>query len=105
MNYIHVSWTASVWKLDNLPPTNSQNGQIDMRAPPEFHVETDHIRKHYDRLSFLYRLFWGEHLHHGYWDADQSAAQAQVRLMERLGRTGSRAGYWLRPRRLRLLAG
>jgi tocopherol O-methyltransferase len=40
--------------------------------------------KHYDRLSFLYRLFWGEHLHHGYWDADQSAAQAQVRLMERL---------------------
>jgi tocopherol O-methyltransferase len=55
-----------------------------MRAPPEFPVEIDHIRKHYDRLSFLYRLFWGEHLHHGYWDADQSAAQAQVRLMERL---------------------
>jgi tocopherol O-methyltransferase len=55
-----------------------------MRASPEFHVEIDHIRKHYDRLSFLYRLFWGEHLHHGYWDADQSAAQAQVRLMERL---------------------
>ena len=55
-----------------------------MRAPPEFHVEIDHIRKHYDRLSFLYRLFWGEHPHHGYWDADQSPAQAQVRLMERL---------------------
>jgi len=55
-----------------------------MRAAPEFPVEIDHIRKHYDRLSFLYRLFWGEHLHHGYWDADQSAAQAQVRLMERL---------------------
>jgi tocopherol O-methyltransferase len=84
MNYIHVSWTGSVWKLDNLPPTNSENGQIDTRAPPEFHVETDHIRKHYDRLSFLYRLFWGEHLHHGYWDADLSSAQAQVRLIERL---------------------
>jgi len=55
-----------------------------MRASPEFHVEIDHIRKHYDRLSFLYRLFWGEHLHHGYWDADLSSAQAQVRLMERL---------------------
>src|SRR5260370_23602582 len=55
-----------------------------MRAPPEFPVEIDHIRKHYDRLSFLYRLFWGEHLHHGYWDADQSTAQAEVRLMERL---------------------
>jgi len=55
-----------------------------MRASPEFHVEIDHIRKHYDRSSFLYRLFWGEHPHHGYWDADQSPAQAQVRLMERL---------------------
>jgi tocopherol O-methyltransferase len=55
-----------------------------MRASPEFHVEIDHIRKHYDRLSFLYRLFWGEHLHHGYWDADLSSAEAQVRLMERL---------------------
>jgi tocopherol O-methyltransferase len=55
-----------------------------MTEPPQFQVEIDHIRKHYDRLSFLYRFFWGEHLHHGYWDADQSPAQAQVRLMERL---------------------
>src|SRR4029077_10704766 len=55
-----------------------------MSASPEFHVEIDHIRKHYDRLSFLYRLFWGEHLHHGYWDAELSPSQAQVRLMERL---------------------
>jgi tocopherol O-methyltransferase len=55
-----------------------------LTASPQFPVEIDHIRKHYDRLSFLYRLFWGEHLHHGYWDADQSAVQAQVRLMERL---------------------
>jgi tocopherol O-methyltransferase len=55
-----------------------------MTAAPQFHVEIDHIRKHYDRLSLLYRLFWGEHLHHGYWDADQTPAQAQVRLMERL---------------------
>jgi tocopherol O-methyltransferase len=55
-----------------------------MSASPQFHVEIDHIRKHYDRLSFLYRLLWGEHIHHGYWDADQTVAQAQVRLMERL---------------------
>jgi tocopherol O-methyltransferase len=55
-----------------------------MSPSPEFHVEIDHIRKHYDRLSFLYRLFWGEHLHHGYWDADLSSAQAQVRLVEQL---------------------
>ena len=53
-----------------------------MTAAPQFHVEIDHIRKHYDRLSLLYRFFWGEHLHHGYWDADQTPAQAQVRLIE-----------------------
>jgi tocopherol O-methyltransferase len=55
-----------------------------MTATPQFHVEIDHIRKHYDRLSLLYRFFWGEHIHHGYWDAEHTPAQAQVRLMERL---------------------
>ncbi|HEY2124754.1 MAG TPA: class I SAM-dependent methyltransferase [Chthoniobacterales bacterium] len=58
-----------------------------MSASPEFHVEIDHVRRHYDRLSWLYQFFWGEHLHHGYWDNNQSAAQAQVRLMERLAET------------------
>jgi tocopherol O-methyltransferase len=53
-----------------------------MTEPPQFQVDLDHIRKHYDRLSFLYRFLWGEHLHHGYWDNDQSAPEAQVRLME-----------------------
>ncbi len=55
-----------------------------MAASPQYHVDIDYVRKHYDRLSSLYQLFWGEHLHHGYWDNQQSAAQAQVRLMERL---------------------
>src|SRR6202047_4858326 len=55
-----------------------------MSTAAQSNVEIDHIRKHYDRLSFLYRLFLGEHLHHGYWDADLSSAQAEVRLMERL---------------------
>jgi tocopherol O-methyltransferase len=54
-------------------------------APPEqFPVDIDHIRAHYDRLSFLYRLFWGEHLHHGYWENNESAPRAQIQLMERL---------------------
>jgi len=55
-----------------------------MSATPQFPVEIDRVRRHYDRLSFLYRLFWGEHLHHGYWEADESAPRAQIQLMERL---------------------
>jgi len=55
-----------------------------MTAARQFPVETDQIRKHYDRLFLLYRFFWGEHLHHGYWEADETPAQAQVHLMERL---------------------
>lgn len=26
------------------------------------------IRRHYDRLAPLYLRYWGEHVHHGYWD-------------------------------------
>jgi len=55
-----------------------------MTASPEFHVDIGEIRKHYDRLSFLYRMLWGEHLHHGYWEDNESIARAQIQLMERL---------------------
>ena len=55
-----------------------------MTSSPQFPVEIDHIRRHYDRLSFLYRLLWGEHLHHGYWENNESAPRAQIQLMERL---------------------
>jgi tocopherol O-methyltransferase len=53
-------------------------------STPQFPVQIDQIRKHYDRLSHLYRLFWGEHLHHGYWENNESVARAQIQLMERL---------------------
>ena len=49
-----------------------------------FHVDVDRVRKHYDRLSFLYRMFWGEHLHHGYWNGGETVVQAQIQLMEQL---------------------
>jgi tocopherol O-methyltransferase len=55
-----------------------------MTTATQFPVEIDRIRKHYDRLSFLYRLFWGEHLHHGYWENNESVPRAQIQLMERL---------------------
>ncbi len=44
----------------------------------------DSIRAHYDRLATVYRLFWGEHIHHGYWEADEAPAVAQERLVARL---------------------
>ena len=51
---------------------NRLSSAVEMTTATQFPVEIDHIRKHYDRLSFLYRLFWGEHLHHGYWESNES---------------------------------
>ncbi len=42
------------------------------------------IRKHYDTLSGFYELLWGPHIHHGYWETNESPAEAQVKLIERL---------------------
>src|ERR1700722_6936341 len=53
---------------------------------PRFPVDPDRVRKHYDRLSFLYRMFWGEHLHHGYWNGGETPERAQIQLMEQLAR-------------------
>ena len=43
----------------------------------------DAVRDHYDRISVFYRTFWGDHIHHGYWDEgeDVSARAAQERLV------------------------
>lgn len=46
----------------------------------------DDIREHYDSLSPLYRRFWGEHIHHGFWRADESPAEAQENLIRELAR-------------------
>ena len=46
----------------------------------------DDIRDHYDSLSPLYRRFWGEHIHHGFWRADESPAEAQENLVRELAR-------------------
>jgi len=42
------------------------------------------IRLHYDVATPFYRLLWGAHIHHGLWDADESPAEAQLRLIEEM---------------------
>lgn len=45
------------------------------------------VRSHYDRLSPFYRAFWGEHIHHGFWEQDREDSpvrEAQERLITRL---------------------
>ena len=55
-----------------------------MSISPQFHVDLREVRQHYDRLSIFYRMLWGEHLHHGYWENGESIERAQINLMERL---------------------
>ena len=47
------------------------------------------IRGHYDLSTLFYRLLWGPHIHHGFWEADESPLVAQVQLTQRLA---ARAG-------------
>ncbi len=47
-------------------------------------IQADTIREHYNQISSAYGLWWGEHMHHGFWDDGESLAEAQVKLIERL---------------------
>jgi tocopherol O-methyltransferase len=51
---------------------------------PSTSITVEAIARHYDRLSFLYRTFWGDHIHHGYWDSSQTQNEAQIALIEKL---------------------
>jgi tocopherol O-methyltransferase len=50
----------------------------------ESHPLVAAIRDHYDRLSPFYGALWGEHIHHGYWEGEESPAAAQDKLVARL---------------------
>src|ERR1700760_95091 len=44
-------------------------------------LEPRDIRDHYDDFSWVYRLCWGEHIHHGLFTNGESAHQAQLELL------------------------
>jgi tocopherol O-methyltransferase len=44
-------------------------------------LEPRDIREHYDDFSWVYRLCWGEHIHHGLFINGESAHEAQVALL------------------------
>ncbi len=47
-------------------------------------IRKDVIRQHYNVSTLFYRLLWGRHIHHGFWEADEPPAVAQEQLTDRL---------------------
>jgi tocopherol O-methyltransferase len=52
-------------------------------------IQKDVIRRHYDVSTLFYRVLWGRHIHHGYWEDDESPATAQDQLTDRLAAAAS----------------
>jgi tocopherol O-methyltransferase len=47
-------------------------------------VTKSQIRIHYDLANLFYWLLWGPHIHHGFWNGNESPGRAQIQLIQRL---------------------
>ena len=57
------------------------------------------IAEHYDSLAFVYRNFWGDHIHHGlFFTGKESPKEAQERMVDECARKdGFEADVGARP--------